>query len=449
MGRTMILPPDVLHCLTALERAGYAAYAVGGCVRDSLLGLTPHDYDLCTAAAPSQTAAVFSAFPLVRAGEKHGTIGVVTERGVVEITTFRTDGLYRDGRHPEGVSFVADVEADLARRDFTVNAMAYSPSRGLIDPYGGEADLRAGILRAVGDPAVRFCEDALRILRAMRFSVRFGLTVEPETARAMLEKRGMLAQLSQERVYAELCGFLPFADDAAVLRFAPLLCAVLPELLPEIGFDQKNPHHAYDLFTHTAKVVAAVPPELSLRWAALLHDVGKPAVFYLDEAGHGHFPGHAQVGKEIADAALLRLRAPNALRERVTTLIGAHMTELVPDRKILRRRLGKYGFDTLRALLALQRADFSAKGVPGCERDPTEKTRALLDELERENACVSLHSLAVSGHDLLALGFAPGKRLGACLAMLLARVQDETLPNERAALLSAARDYGNAKEDTK
>lgn len=449
MGRTMILPQAVLRCLTALERAGYAAYAVGGCVRDSLLGLTPHDYDLCTAAAPAQTAAVFSAFPLVRAGEKHGTIGVVTEEGVVEITTFRTDGIYRDGRHPEGVSFVTDVEADLARRDFTVNAMAYSPSRGLIDPFGGEADLRAGILRAVGDPAARFCEDALRILRAMRFSVRFGLTVEPETARAMLEKRGMLAQLSQERVYSELCGFLTCTDDAALLRFAPLLGAVLPEVFSEIGFDQKTPHHAYDLYTHTAKVVAAVPPELSLRWAALLHDVGKPAVFRLDAAGHGHFPGHAQVGSELADAALRRLHAPNALRERVTTLIGAHMTELPPDRKILRRRLGKYGFDTLRALLALQSADFLAKGVPGCEIDPSERTRALLGELERENACVSLRSLAVSGRDLLAIGFAPGKKLGACLAMLLARVEDETLPNERAALLDAARDYQNAKEDTK
>ena len=246
----MYLPRPVQFCIDALEQAGFAAYAVGGCVRDALLGLTPHDYDLCTAATPAQICDIFAAFDLVKAGEKHGTIGVVLDGAVYEITTFRTEGSYTDSRHPDWVAFVPEVEKDLARRDFTVNAMAYSPTRGFADPFGGQANLRQKILRAVGDPRLRFTEDALRILRGVRFGVRFGLTPEKETLNAMIELAPRLHNIAVERIFDELCKLLPLVNAENLQSFGPILCQVIPELAPTVGFDQKNPTTP-TIFSHT------------------------------------------------------------------------------------------------------------------------------------------------------------------------------------------------------
>ena len=361
----MYLPPNVLYCIEKLENAGYATYAVGGCVRDACLGHTPHDYDLCTAATPDVTAAIFAHHNLVKAGEKHGTIGVVLDKEVIEITTFRTEGAYTDSRHPQWVSFVPDIERDLARRDFTVNAMAYSPSRGFADPFGGQADLKNHILRAVGDPFLRFTEDALRILRGVRFAVRFGLSVESETQKAMENLASRMEFLAKERIFDELCKLLPLVQAEDLLRFAPIVTTVIPELADTIGFDQRSNHHAYDIFTHTAYVVESVPRELTLRWAALLHDIGKPTAFTRDATGRGHFKGHAQLGGQIADEALRQLHAPDVLRERVVFLVSHHMMRLGPDEQTLRSQLQQYGPDAIRQLLTLQQADFHSKGVPG------------------------------------------------------------------------------------
>lgn len=434
----MNLPQYVTQCLDALEKAGYASYVVGGCVRDACLGLTPHDYDLCTAALPEQTEAVFAEKRLVLAGKKHGTVGVVTDCGVVEITTFRTEGDYRDNRHPEWVRFVPEVEQDLARRDYTMNAMAYSPKRGFADPFGGRADLRAKVLRAVGDPEQRFQEDSLRILRGVRFAVRFGFSVEEETEQAMSSQAELMDNLARERVFNELCKLLPLVNAEDLCRFAPILAAVIPELRPMIGFDQHSPHHAYDLFTHVAHVVEAVPGDLTLRWAALLHDVGKVPTFTRDATGRGHFYGHAQVGAEMADGILRRLKAPSALREQAVTLIGGHMTRLEPNRKTLRRQLGRLGWDTMDKLLSLQEADMGSKGTGNPEElEQFAQVRGLLEEIKAENACLRVTDLAVNGRDLMAMGYT-GKAIGDCLNALLERVLDETLPNERQALLQAA-----------
>ena len=434
----MNLPQYVTQCLDALESAGYASYAVGGCVRDACLGLTPHDYDLCTAALPEQTEAVFAGKQLVLAGKKHGTVGVVTDCGVVEITTFRTEGDYRDNRHPNWVSFVPEVEQDLARRDYTMNAMAYSPKRGFADPFGGRADLRAKVLRAVGDPEQRFQEDSLRILRGVRFAVRFGFSVEEETEQAMSSQAELMDNLARERVFDELCKLLPLVNAEDLCRFAPILAAVIPELRPMIDFDQHSPHHAYDLFTHVAHVVEAVPGDLTLRWAALLHDVGKVPAFTRDATGRGHFYGHAQVGAEMADGILRRLKAPSALREQAVTLIGGHMTRLEPNRKTLRRQLGRMGWDTMDKLLSLQEADMGSKGTGNPEElEQFAQVRGLLEEIKAENACLRVTDLAVNGRDLMAMGYT-GKAIGDCLNALLERVLDETLPNERQALLQAA-----------
>ena len=438
----MYLPQGVLNCINALDRAGYRAYAVGGCVRDSLLGLAPHDYDLCTDASPEETARIFADFTLVRAGEKHGTIGVVMEGEVYEITTFRTEGGYRDSRHPDWVRFVTDVKEDLARRDFTVNAMAYSPKEGYIDPFGGQKDLENHILRAVGDPETRFTEDALRILRGVRFAVRFGLTPEKETMDAMVNLAPRMENLARERVFDELCKLLPLVTAEDLLRYNSILAAAVPAIAPMIGFQQHSPHHAWDVFTHTAHVVENVPPILPLRWAALLHDAGKPACFTRDENGRGHFKGHAAVSEQIANEALLTLKAPTKLREEVCRLIGLHMTPLEADRKLLRRRLGKLGQEALENLLLLQEADMGSKGtgIPD-EMEQFPRIRAVLSEVLAENACLQIKDLAVSGQDLLKLGFKADPRLGACLQHLLEQVLDETLPNEQDALTQEAKRY--------
>ena len=435
----MILPTSVSDCLNRLENAGFACYAVGGCVRDWLLGLTPHDYDLCTAATPEQIQEVFAGERMVLAGQKHGTVGIITGEGVVEITTFRTEGDYQDNRHPGWVKFVTQIEGDLSRRDFTVNAMAWSPIRGLSDPFGGQQDLENKILRAVGDPATRFREDSLRILRGVRFAVRYGLATDPKTLEAMFSEAELMENLARERVFDELCKLLPLVKAEDLLRFAPILTRVVPELGPAVGFDQHSPYHAYDVFTHTAQVTAGVGSDLVLRWAALLHDVGKVPAFTLDEQQRGHFYGHAQLSARMADDRLRQLKAPTALREQVVQLIDLHMTPIPAEKKALRRWLSKLGEAQLRRLWLLQEADTAGKGI--CKDEELQQFRvleALLAEVLAENACLKVKDLAIDGHDLMDLGYA-GPELGRILNALLEQVLDEKLSNDRAALLDAVK----------
>ena len=437
----MYLPPYVRNCIDALEGAGFAAYAVGGCVRDALLGLTPHDYDLCTSALPDQTEEVFAGRRLVLAGKKHGTVGVVTEGGVVEITTFRTEGAYLDNRHPEWVEFVEDITGDLARRDFTVNAMAWSPTRGFADPFGGREDLKNSILRAVGDPEKRFREDSLRILRGARFAARYRLEPDPATLGAMFALRDLMDNLARERVLEEMTRLLLHCTAGDLLRFAPIVTAAVPELGPCVGFHQHNPHHLYDIYEHTARVVEGVPPVPALRWAALLHDVGKPDCFTREENGRGHFYGHPKVSAEMADTILRRLKAPTALREDVVFLCDRHMVTLEPDRKILLRRLNQYGETRTALLLPLQRADLMATGT----RTPEEAaffhtTEQLLNELLAQARCFRIKDLAVNGNDLMALGL-QGRAIGQTLQHLLNMVMEEQIPNERDALLAAVKNF--------
>lgn len=431
------LPEVVSECIRTLSAAGFPAYAVGGCVRDTQLGLPVHDYDLCTSATPDQIAEVFSQFPLVRAGEKHGTVGVIIDGTVYEITTFRTEGEYKDSRHPDWVSFVDDLEQDLARRDFTINAMAYSPVSGLQDPWHGTTDLKKKILRAVGDPEQRFKEDALRILRGVRFSIRFGLTPDAKTGKAMISQAPLMDNLARERVFDELCKIITICTARDLLRFAPVILQAIPELAPSFEFQQRSPHHAYDVYTHTAYVVENTPKDLTLRWAALLHDVGKPATFTLDEHGRGHFHGHAEESARQANEILLRLKAPTALREQVVFLIQHHMLQIPADVAILRRRLSLYGEENIRTLLKLQNADHAGKGVME-EAPPFVLIEALIDNIIADGKCLRLKDLAIDGNDLMAVGFPEGKIIGQCLRDLLDCVVDEKLPNKREVLLEVA-----------
>ena len=432
----MKLPAYVRACVDALEAAGYSAYAVGGCVRDACLGREPEDFDLCTNARPEETETVFAGHPLVLAGKKHGTVAVVTPEGLVEITTYRTEGAYSDNRHPDWVEFVDRIEEDLARRDFTINAMAFSPTRGFADPFGGRADLENRVLRAVGDPVARFREDSLRILRGVRFAVKYGLTVAPETEDAMISQACLMDNLARERVFSELCKLLPLVTAADLQRFAPILGQVLPEVGAEIGFDQHSPHHAYDVFTHTAWVTENVAPDLALRWAALLHDIGKVPTFTQDTTGRGHFYGHAPKGAEMAGEILHRLKAPSALTNQVVTLIGNHMVKTERTKKAVCRLLSRLGWENTEKLLHLQKADMMSKGVEN-DGDLTQFDTlwALMEEIRQEDACLTVKDWKVNGRDLMALGL-KGPQVGKMLISLLNQVLEETLENEKEALLA-------------
>ena len=431
----MYIPNSVLELINKLEVAGYETWVVGGCVRDHLMGNTPHDYDCCTAATPEQMQALFADRQLVLAGLKHGTVGVVTEGGVVEITTFRTEGGYLDSRHPDWVKFVRDVREDLARRDFTVNAMAFSPRRGLCDPFGGQEDLQKGLLRAVGDPVLRFREDALRILRGLRFAARFGFEIEENTRTAMHTEIAGLDTLTRERVLTELEGFLLAATTQDILAGAELLFRVIPELKPQLGFDQKNPHHEHDIFTHTAMVVERAPKDPVMRLAALLHDIGKVDTFTLDKNGVGHFYGHAAVGAKIAEDILRRLKCSNALHDEVIWLIAHHMDRFPCDEKSARKCLSKNGLLRMERLTMMQMADFGGKVDEG---DLDEWLR-LLREVNAREGELTLKTLAVRGGDMIELGIAPGKQVGELLNRLLSMVLAGELPNEREALLEYLR----------
>ena len=318
----MELPKEVKNAIGRLEAAGYEAFAVGGCVRDSLLGNEPGDYDLTTAAKPEETKRVFQGEKIVETGIKHGTVTVILGETPLEITTFRVESEYRDNRRPERVEFTKSIEEDLARRDFTMNALAYSESRGIVDPFGGEADIKAGIIRAVGDPEKRFREDALRIMRALRFASALGFEIEPETEKALLENRALLLNVSAERLSEELLKLLCGQNVRRVLmKYTDVLGVILPELLPMKGFSQQNPHHVYDVLEHSAAAAEKVPPRPALRLGALLHDVGKPRCFTIDENGVGHFYGHAEISAQMAEEILGRLRLDSAAKKEVVSLV--------------------------------------------------------------------------------------------------------------------------------
>ena len=437
----MTLPQDVKHLMEKLEKAGHQVYAVGGCVRDFMLDLQPQDYDLCTDATPEQMCKIFSGHQLVRAGEKHGTIGVVLGHTCYEITTFRTEGAYADNRHPDEVTFVSDVKEDLARRDFTVNAMAYHPKTGYVDPFGGQKDLCYSNLRAVGEPATRFQEDALRILRGVRFASRFQLIPEEKTLAAMNELSPLMENLSVERIYTELTKFLCHAKAGDFQTFRKILLTVIPQLGDCVDFQQHSSHHKYDVFTHTAKVVEAAQSHPALRWAALLHDIGKPSTFTLDEAGKGHFYGHAKESTQMADTILQNLKAPTALREQVLFLIEHHMDNLSADKAVLRKKLSRYGAENVGLLIQFQQADQAGKGTSTYAFDRTcRKMLRLLEELEKEEGRLQIRDLAVNGHDLMKLGYEAGPDLGQCQKQLLELVLSGEIPNEKNALLQKAKE---------
>lgn len=433
-----VLPSQVEFALNKLERAGYEAYIVGGCVRDILRGETPSDYDITTSAEPEQTKVVFSGERIIETGLKHGTVTLLKEDTPLEITTYRIDGDYTDNRRPDSVRFTKTLTEDLARRDFTVNAMAYSPKTGITDAFGGEEDLKKGIIRCVGDANRRFNEDALRIMRAIRFASVLDFEIEQKTKESIFKNKNLLKNISVERIAVELLKLLSGKNARKViLDYFEVLEVILPEISGMKGFDQKSRWHVYDILNHTALAVEKSPETLVLRLAALLHDCGKVDSFTVDERGVGHFYGHPEVSYEKAKTALARLKFDNATTAAVLTLIKYHDMPIEPTKPAVKKVLKLLGADLFFKLLDIKRADNLAQNL-----ELTKDVLKTIDNIEniakeiiKNNECFCLKTLAVTGADLINIGIPTGKELGEKLEFLLDAVINERAENKKEELL--------------
>ncbi|MBQ8072264.1 MAG: HD domain-containing protein [Clostridia bacterium] len=437
----MRLPEDVLNLLNRLHQAGFSAYAVGGCVRDSLRGAEPKDWDLCTSALPEEMERIFAGERVVETGLKHGTLTVVIHHVPYEITTYRVDGAYTDHRHPDSVDFVDRVEEDLARRDFTINAMACDRDGKIMDLFEGQADLARGCIRCVGEAARRFGEDALRILRALRFASVLDFTIAPETDRAIRDLYPTMEKVAAERIREELVKLLCGPGAGRILRdYAEVITFLIPCLKPAVGYDQENPHHLYTVWEHTVRAVENVPADPVLRMTMLLHDSGKPFTRTTDARGVGHYAGHQAYSARLAAETLDHLRFDRETRDRIIRLVEGHDIPLSTEKKLLLRRLNRYGEKDLRALFRIHLADRIATGTrnPEHARAHFLELNAALDALLAERPCFTLKDLRIRGTELMEIGFRE-KEIGEELRRLLEEVMDGRLENETEALRAAAK----------
>ena len=432
------IPAAARHILQTLAGAGFEAHLVGGCVRDLLRGVTPHDWDICTSALPEETEACFAGRRIIETGLKHGTVTVLEGGEPYEITTYRTEGPYSDSRRPDFVRFVPSLEQDLSRRDFTMNAVAMDLDGNLRDPFGGGPDIRAGLIRCVGEPGLRFQEDGLRVMRALRFAAVFAYGIEGRTAQAIHDSRATLDRVAAERVNVELRKLLVGQCAGDVLRQYPdVFCQFWPQLDPLVTLEQHNPWHCRGGWEHTIHAVEAAPADVTLRLAMLLHDIGKPSCKSTDEQGIDHFYGHPAVSARLADQMLRALKFDNKTRERVVLLVERHDAQLPPRSQVIRRWLNRLGPEAFFQLLEVKRADNMGQD-PGKVQDrlaELDKIRAKAEQILAERQCLTLKDLAVDGRDVMAAGVAPGPEVGRVLEGLLELVLSEDIPNEREILL--------------
>lgn len=434
------IPKNANMILSLLSKHNFDAYVVGGCVRDSLLLRDPQDFDICTNALPDDMIKIFreNNFKVIETGLKHGTVTVVFDDEQFEITTYRIDGEYLDHRRPENVIFTSSLEEDLARRDFTINAMAYNDEKGLIDPFSGQRDLKSKLIKSVGNAENRFSEDALRILRGARFATQLNFKLDEETSNAMTVKRHLLKNISEERVRVELVKILLSdqpSEGVILLKNLRLLEFVLKELIDTIDFDQKNPHHDKDVFHHILSVLDNTPKILEVRLAALLHDIGKPKCFTIDAFGIGHFYKHHLEGEKMSKNILKRLKFDNRTIEIVSLLVREHMS--ISDSfsmKGLKRLINRVGIHNLDYLFALQIADIKGSKPPH-DFSVISNTREKISNILNEKQPLSIKDLNVTGYDLIKLGIPQGKEIGIILNALLDQVLEDPKLNERKKIL--------------
>ena len=430
-----MFPVTVDKVLSRLESAGFEAYAVGGCVRDLMRGKTPDDWDMTTSARPEEVMALFEGHA-IPTGLQHGTVTVRQDGESFEITTFRADGEYTDSRHPSCVTFSDSLQEDLCRRDFTVNAMAMDRRGTLTDPFGGRSDLQKGVIRCVGEADRRFGEDALRIMRGLRFASVLGFTIEENTARSIRKNRQRLQNIAIERILVEMDKLLCGENAGTILLDYPEVFGVfLPEIMPCVGFEQRSKYHCYTVWEHIVRAVEAVPREPVLRWAMLLHDIGKPACFTVDEQGQGHFYGHDGVSGDMTADICRRMRMDKQRSARIELLVRRHGPDLPNTKKAMLRLLNSIGEEALRQLIAVKRSDNMAQSEAYRDRQQAiDESERLLQEVLDEQPCFTLQQLAVNGRDMMSLGL-QGKAIGDTLQVLLQKVLDGELSNEREVLL--------------
>jgi tRNA nucleotidyltransferase (CCA-adding enzyme) len=437
----LIQPPEkVLNILRTLKENGCEAYAVGGCVRDSVLGRTPKDWDITTIALPFFVKELFT--KTIDTGLKHGTVTVMLEGEAFEVTTFRIDGQYEDGRRPNKVEFTANLEDDLRRRDFTMNAMAWNDERGIVDPFGGMKDIAAGIIKAVGKPGERFSEDSLRILRAVRFAARLGFEIENRTLKAAKEQSSLISNVSSERIREELTGILTSDHPMKfmLLKEIGILKLILPEMEACFNTPQNNPHHAYGVGEHTLRAVAACVNDKNLRWAMLLHDTGKAVTHTTDEKGIDHYYGHPAKSVEIASGILGRLKFDNRSTDRILRLIKYHDREIAPVPKAVAKAVNVVGEDIFPDLMNVKRADKSAQIPKDIKKglEYVDRIEGIYNELKEKRQCLKLSDMAINGNDLIDMGFEQGKEVGRVLGLLFEKVLDDPALNERRLLTELA-----------
>ena len=425
--------------LKLLHAQGYEAYLVGGCVRDMIMGMRAHDYDITTSATPSQMKAVFEGYHVIETGIKHGTLTFVYQREPIEITTYRIEGEYKDNRHPESVVFTTKLDSDLSRRDFTMNALVYNEREGVKDLFGGLGDIKNKVIRAIGVPENRFREDALRILRAMRFASTLGFEIEKETLAAMIKCAPLLHNISGERISAEINKMLVGKNVGSVLRSChEILAEILPAVKEMHGFLQRSKYHIYDVWEHTVRTVEEIEPIAHLRLTMLLHDSGKPKTFTLGEDGAGHFYGHANISCEIAREFLNKYKYDNFTKDRVLSLIKIHDTPIELDKIFIKKRINRLGKEQFFDLLKVKRADNLAQNPEFRWTDKLSKMEALANEIVNDD-CFTLSALKIGGNDLILLGFM-GREIGTMLNLLLNEVIEEKIENDKNALINRAKE---------
>ncbi len=434
------LPEKADHIIDTLMQAGYEAYAVGGCVRDSILGKEPQDWDITTSARPEEVKRLFP--KTIDTGILHGTVTVMSGREGFEVTTYRIDGKYEDSRHPKEVIFTSNLLEDLKRRDFTINAMAYNKTAGLVDAFDGIGDLERGVIRCVGDARQRFKEDALRMMRAVRFAAQLGFAIDADTKAAIMELAPTLGKISAERIQAELIKLLvsDHPDEMRTLYETGITAVMLPEFDAMMQTEQNNPHHIYSVGEHTIVSLRNIEKEKVLRLTMLLHDVAKPVCRMAGEDGIHHFYGHPKKGSEMARGILRRLKFDNDTTDKVCRLVRGHDDNPPISEKNVRRAIVRLGIEAYPAIFAVKRADILAQS----EYNRTQKL-AYVDEYEacyhkilEKQQCLSLKDLAVTGADLIAAGMKPGPKLGAVLKELLELVLEEPSKNTKEYLLKVA-----------
>lgn len=430
------LSDEANYIINKLISSGFEAYAVGGCVRDLLMGKSADDIDITTSAVTDEIKKVFSSHKIIETGIKHGTVTVFVNAVPFEITTYRLESTYSDNRHPDRVVFTKKLTDDLSRRDFTVNSIAFNGCNGFADPFGGRKDIERKIIRCVGNADERFKEDSLRILRALRFSSVLGFEIEEETKKAIFNNRRLINNVSKERIFTELSKMLCGKNIKNVLtEYSSVLGEIIPEINAMKGFEQHNFHHIYDVLTHTAVVVENTPPLLNLRLAALFHDISKPLCFSLDSDGTGHFYSHVSKSAEIAEKVLTDLRCDNKTKDAVIRLVKAHDTPIEESERIIKRRLNSLGEELFFDLIALKRADTAGLAPEFAVRNAHfDRLEEIAREILTKEDCFSLKHLAVNGNDLINLGL-KGKQIGETLKALLEAVIDGRVENKKEILL--------------